>query len=256
MLTWRLWRALRNPEEDNRLFERVQDQPVDVPGKEFLRPFAPLGRLLAVVIPALVVVIAPAALFLAANVIGALVAFNIMSTIQRERDQGTYDLLALTPMGLGRANWLIAEGCTQRINAIERLAQFRTLAIITLVLIIFYVLRFGSLTALITIAVIIAFNLDAIQSLIVGCLCGMLAQEFSEQGAPFAALAIFAGVQVLAAYLPVTAIAILLFDLLRRSLDNFLLADAIVALIVLILLFLLREALIRILWRELERRLL
>src|SRR5690348_7397794 len=105
MLTWRLWRALRNPEEDNRLFERVQEQPIDLPGKQFLRPLSPVGHVLALILPAVVVVIAPVALFLAANFLGGLVAFNIMSTIQRERDGRTYDLLALTPMGLGRANW-------------------------------------------------------------------------------------------------------------------------------------------------------
>ena len=64
-----------------------------------------------------------------------------MSTINREREQGTYDLLALTPAGLGSANWLIAAACAYRLNAVERLAQLRTLALTMLVLLLFLSFR-------------------------------------------------------------------------------------------------------------------
>src|SRR4051812_19887282 len=141
MLTWRLWRALRFPDEENRLFERVQEQPVELPGQRYLRPFAPITHVLATLLPALVVVIAPLALLLAANILGALIAFNIMRVIRRERDGHTYDLIALIPIGLGAANWQIAAACTVRLNAIDRMAQFRTLAVITLVLLMFYLSR-------------------------------------------------------------------------------------------------------------------
>ncbi len=256
MLTWRLWRALRSPDEDNPLFERVQAQGIDLPGKRLLRPLAPVMRVIGVLLPAVAVVIAPAALLLAANLLGALIAFNIMSTINREREGGTYDLLALTPIGLGAVNWLIAAACTQRLNAIERLAQFRTLALIMLILLMFYFFEDGTVTPIVILSLIVALNFDAIQSLITGCLCGMLAQEFSEQGAPFAALAIFSFVQVVAVYLPVCATAILLYDRIGRSPLDPQIADPLIALLALALLFLLREAIIQAMWRALERKLL
>ena len=254
MLTWRLWRALRNPDEDNPLFERMQTRSVDIPGKRWLRPLTPLYHVFAFFIPVVVVVIAPVALVIAANVLGALIAFNIMSTINRERNQRTYDLLALTPIGLGAVNWLIAAACTQRLDAIDRLSQFRTLAIITLILLMFYLVRGGLLASAAVVVLIIALNLDAIQTLIVGCLSGMLAQEFGD--VPFLALAIFVFIQIITVYLPVTAIAIVLFDVLRRSQSRALDTDSLTIVIVLGLLFALRELVIRLMWHELERRLL
>lgn len=256
LLTWRLWRALRSPEEGNPLFERVQGQPVDLPGKRLLKRFSPVTRVIDVLLPAIVVVIAPVALLLASNLLGALIAFNVMSTIQREREQGTYELLALTPIGLGRVNWLIAAACTQRLNAVDRLAQFRTLAIITLVLLVFYLFGDGLVAVVALLAIMLTLNLDAIQSLILGCLSGMLAQAFSEQGAPFAALAIFAFVQIISVYLPVTAVGIVLFDLLHPSRRGVWNAYTEIALALLALLFVLREAIIQAMWRALERRLL
>jgi hypothetical protein len=254
LLTWRLWRALRSPDEDNPLFERIQVQAIDIPGKRWLRPLTPLYHVFAFFIPVVVVVIAPIALVVAANVLGALIAFNIMSAINRERNQRTYDLLALIPIGLGAVNWLIAAACTQRLDAIERLSQFRTLAIITLILLMFYFVRGGILASAAVVVLMIALNLDAIQTLIVGCLSGMLAQEFGD--VPFLALAIFAFIQIITVYLPVTAIAILLFDILRRSQSSALDTDSLTIVIMLGLLFGLREIVIRLMWHELERRLL
>lgn len=256
MLTWRLWRALRFPDEGNPLFERVREQPVELPGQRYLRRLSPLGHVFASLLPALVVVIAPVALLLASNVLGALIAFNVMRVIRRERDGHTYDLLALMPIGLGAVNWQIAAACALRLDAIDRLAQFRTLAVISLVLLMFYLSRAGVLAPVTVLIVFLVLNLDAIQSLIVGCLSGMLAQSLGEDGSPFAALAIFAFAQIIAVYVPITAAAILVFEATRPI--HFA-GEGVywaVALIVMALLFALREAVIRVMWRMLERRLL
>ena len=252
LLTWRLWQALRYPDEIHPLYQRMQAQPTDFPG---LRLFSPLNRVMAILLPA-VVVVAPVVLLLAANILGAVVAFNVMSTIQREREQRTYDLLALTPMGLGRTNWLIAAACAYRLNAVDRLASLRSLALITVILLMLYLTSSGVLPALTVLVVFVALNLDAIQSLTIGCLSGMLAQIFREQGAPYAALALFIFAQIIAVYLPVTGAAILLFDALRHTLEDSWLGTSLVALSVLVLVFLLREAIIQVMWRALERRLL
>ena len=94
----------------------MQAQPIDIPGKRYLRPLTPLYHVVWPFSFRWSRLIAPLALLVASNVLGALIAFNIMSTINRERNQRTYDLLALTPMGLGAVNWLIAAACTQRLE--------------------------------------------------------------------------------------------------------------------------------------------
>lgn len=260
VLTWRLWRALRFPDEGHPLFERVQEQAVELPGRRVWRRLTPIYRIIDGLLPALIVVLAPVALPLVANALGALIAFNVMRVIQRERDGRTYDLLALLPMGLGAANWQIAAACAQRLNAVERLAQARTLAVITLVLLMFYLMRSGPLASLSLLIGFVALNFDAIQSLIVGCLSGMLGQALGERGSPFAALTIFVFVQLILVYLPVTAAAILLLNAALPAALNGGDADTLplfgLALALLILVFALREAVIRLLWRLLERRLL
>ena len=255
-LTWKLWRALRFPDEGNPLYERVQGQAVELPGQRYWRRLSPLSGVLSSLLPALIVVVAPLALLLAANVLGALVAFNVMRVIQREREGHTYDLLALVPMGLGAANWQIAAACVQRLDAVERLAQVRTLAVITLVLLMFSVSREGVFAPLALLIGFAALNLDAIQSLIVGCLSGMLAQSVGERGSPFAALAIFAFVQLVAVYLPTFGAALFLLDFLRLFALDRQITTGIVATGALAALFVARVTIIRVMWRELERRLL
>ena len=262
LLTWRLWAALRHPDEDHPLFQRVQNLPLDLPGKRLMRPlyenraFKLLWRVFLFVLPALVVAIAPGALLLASNLFGALLAFNIMGTINREREQGTYDLLALTPSGLGAANWLIAAAWTRRLGAVDRLATMRTLAIILLALVFVYSLSNTLISPVAVLALLVGLNLDAIQSLIVGCLSGMLAQDFRGSGSPFAALGIFAFVQVILVYLPSAAAAIFLFDILRPLRWERWVIESAAALVAVLLLFGLREIVIRQMWREIERRLL
>ena len=262
MLTWRLWQALRFPDEEHVLFRRLQRQSIALPGQVLFRPvtrsriFQWFWRILMALLPAVVIVIAPAALLLTSNLFGALVAFNVMSTISREREQGTYDLLALTPIGLGAANWLVAAAWTQRLAAVDRLASVRTLTIILLTLLLVSSLGGERLTPVLVVALLVGLNVDAIQSLIVGCLSGMLAQRFDDVGSPFVALAVFAFVQIILVYLPVATAAILLNELLLRAALTPLLNDVIFAGVLVGLLFGLREAIIRLMWRDLERRLL
>lgn len=262
MITWKLWRALRFPDEDHPLFQRLQRQPIDLPGKRLFRPvyenrvFKLLWSVIAALLPVILVLIAPGALLLAANGFGALVAFNIMSTINRERQQGTYDLLALTPMGLGASNWLIAVAWTQRLAAVDRLGGVRILTIILLTIVLFSSLGSENLTPITVLALLVALNLDAIQTIISGCLCGMLAQELGESGSPFAAVTIFAFVQIIAVYLPTTGAAIFLYEMLHPLGWERWLVESAVGLVTATLLFLLHELVIRLVWRALERRLL
>lgn len=261
-LTWRLWAALRNPEEEHPLFQRVQRLPVDLPGKRLLRPvythrvFKFLWGFTSALLSVVVVVVAPLALLLASNVIGALLAFNVMGTLNREREQGTYDLLALTPNGLGASNWLIAAAWTERLGAVDRLASLRTLAIILLTIALLSSLGAERYSPVTVLALLVALNLDAIQSLLVGCLSGMLAQQFEGSGSPFAALGIFAFAQVVAVYLPTTAAIIFLHDALRPLDWEYRVLQGVVAVVGLVLLFAFHEIVIRWMWRTLERRLL
>jgi hypothetical protein len=250
MLTWRLWRALRSPEEDDPLFQRVRAQPLVIPGQKLLRPLMPIYQATAVITSVVTMVIAPAALFFGANLFGAMLAFNIMNTINSERERGTYDLLALTPPGRGQINWLIAAACAYRLNLIHRLAELRILALITLVLLLLYSFQSEVLTPIAAVGLLIALNLDGIQTLIVGCLSGMIAQRFEGHGAPFAALAIFVFLQIVVVYLPITALCILLLPHARWEFDGIVVGGVLAAL------YIVREIIIRLVWRDLEQRLL
>jgi hypothetical protein len=255
-LTWRLWRALRYPDEASPLFQRIRAQPSVLPGQALMRRVAPALRYLAALISALLVLVAPGALLLMSNVFGALVALNVMNTINREREQGTYDLLALTPFGRGAANWQIAAACLSRLDAIERLASMRSLSLLTLILLAVYSMGRETLTPVLVFGVMLALNIDAIQTPIVGCLSGMLAQTFSGHSASFVAVAIFAFAQVILVYLPVAEATIVLYNWLHSLDMHRFAADAIVVTVALGLLFGLREVIIRLMWRELENRLL
>lgn len=256
MLTWRLWRALRYPDENNPLFARIQEQPSHIPGRRFLARLEPLASTIALFATVGLMVIAPFVLLLTANLFGALVAFNVTDAINREREGGTYDLLALTPSGLGASNWQIAAACATRLNVIERLASLRTLCVATLFLVLIYALSGATITPIPVVAALFAFNVDAIQAQIVGCLSGMLAQVFSNRSATFASVAIFVFVELILVYLPVTMIGIALLGAVRSLPVDRWIGEGIVALAVVAALFVLREAIIRTLWRELERRLL
>ena len=158
---------------------------------------------------------APLALLLMSNVYGALVAFNVTDTINREREGGTYDLLALTPVGLGASNWQIAAACVARLNVVERLASLRTLSLLTIGLVFAASLSYSAVLTPVALAVgLLVLNSDAIQTLSIGCLSGMLAQEFSDS-ARFTSIAIFAFIQLILVYLPVTMLAVALLEALR-----------------------------------------
>ncbi len=176
MLTWRLWRALRYPDEDNPLFARLGGQPKR-PERWRFRRFQPLIDMVEAIAETASIVIAPVLLVIGANFLGAVVAFNITQAIRQEHEGGTYDLLALTPFGRGVVSWQIAIICASRLQAIRRLLRLRTLALVTLVLLITLSLIGIVFTPILLLLLIIALNLDAIQTLIVGCLSGMLAQE-------------------------------------------------------------------------------
>ncbi len=257
MLTWRLWRALRYPDDDKPLFARVQAQPSTIPGRKLIQRLDPIMNVLTTFMSAALVVVAPLVLPALANLLGGLIAFNIPNTINREREGGTYDLLALTPSGLGVSNWQIAAACTARLNMVERLASLRTLSLLTVGLLFAASLSYALvLTPLALVLGLMALNVDAIQSILVGCLSGMLAQEFSRRSATFASVAIFIFVQLILVYLPVALLTIALLGLLRPlPLDRWL-SEGIVAAVALLVLSALRELIIRLMWRALERRLL
>jgi hypothetical protein len=134
LLTWKLWRALRNPPSiDHAVYRRVAaEAPLEL--KLSMRLDPRWGRLLIIliaiyvvvrfgiigllalffVVPALIVLLfmlVPLALPLIGALLGAFWAANIARTIVKERDAHTYDLLCISPDGSLGANWALASGC-------------------------------------------------------------------------------------------------------------------------------------------------
>jgi hypothetical protein len=253
--TWQLWHGLFSPPETSPVFQRVLRAPIPWPSfvRRFMRALQPVIRFIAPLEQVIIAICAPFLLPIAANLIGLLFAYYVASFISRERERGTYDLLALTPVGEWDASWAICLACVYRFNVLDQINFMRAMAILGIILLAFPVLAGGGLGIVLLITAGIAMQFDAIQTIVVGCLCGMLGQTYdgSASNVGMSSAALFVGVQLMV-YAPV----VILFSLIVFT-PGLRYEDIGVAapLAVLILLFALHEITIRLLWTALRRRL-
>jgi hypothetical protein len=112
MLTWKIWRGLRNPPQQHQLFRRVMVAP--------LRP-TPwyVGCAVILIAPLLLL---PAILFTSAFY-SLRWAVTISSMIARTREAGMFDLISLSPDGALGASWAI---CTASIHRNQSLQQIQS----------------------------------------------------------------------------------------------------------------------------------
>ena len=112
MLTWKLWRGLRQPPFKHPLYQEVIG-----------RPAAPMAASLGCVVVLIApFVLLPALLFLS-TAYGLRWAMQIASTIAREHETRRYELVALSPEGAFGVSRAIMSAYVQR-N--ESLAQIQT----------------------------------------------------------------------------------------------------------------------------------
>jgi hypothetical protein len=132
------------------------------------------------------------------TVYGVYWALSIAETILHEQEHGTRDLLCILPVGQLGATWLLATGRLHRRDTFHQVhGTVRGLVIIGLItlclvaaIIVFNLVysqspplpvRLQAFATLVTTAtVLIGFYVDHVQSLIVGCLVGMIAPTYGS----------------------------------------------------------------------------
>jgi hypothetical protein len=253
--TWQLWNGLFNPPEHSAVFQHILRTPFPLPAlvRRVLQLLNPIWRIVA---PFARIGIAFGALFLlplATNLIGTLFAYYVANFISREHERGTYDLLALTPAGEWDTAWTICLASVYRFNILDQINFMRAMAILGVILLLFPAVGSGqeSMVALITLGIAVQF--DALQTIVIGCLCGMLGHTYSASAtnAGTWGATLLAAAQI-GVYVPTTLLyALTTFMPGLRYGDIGVLSP----LMVLLLLFLLHELVIRGLWSLLRSRL-
>ncbi|HLU08109.1 MAG TPA: hypothetical protein VK003_00445 [Oceanobacillus sp.] len=253
--TWQLWNGLFNPPEHSAVFQRILRNSFPLPSfvQRILRVLNPIWRVIA---PLVRIAIAFGALFvlpLGANLIGALFAYYVANFISRERERGTYDLLALTPAGEWDTTWTICLASVHRFNLVDHINFMRAMAILGVILLAFPSVGGGRNSIITLITAGIAVQIDAVQTIVIACLCGMLGHTYSASATNAGSwgAVLFLAAQIVV-YIPVALVySMTVFTSGLRYID----AGIVSSLIALVLLFALHELVIRGLWSLLRARL-
>lgn len=211
MITWRLWRAFKNPPTANPIFRRMTSPTYDdlTNWPPLIQDFIIQGLiwfwslLFAIDMRALFLMVFSGTLY------GAIWSVSICGRITAERDTGTFDLLCLAPSGTLGTIWAICTGCLHRHQAFSQVNSqeawtVRIILFIPLIISAHIVFRraTSTLTIIWIIALVVVFYLDHVQSIILGSLFGSLAPHYAPTrlDSRLWALAGFMGVQI-ASYL-------------------------------------------------------
>ncbi len=284
-MTWQLWHILRNPPRQHPLFWRTLQRPntlLTPLGTRLLRILLVLGGLLMVVLSpplALVlliygVVLLPVTVLMFSGVIyGGYNAIMIATHLAQEHRQGRYELLQVTPSGATFIDVIVSAGCLHRGNRfqqVHKLVRFTAYSIfIALSLVAGFI--WLSLTVnpsgnsnnqavvqqilpivLFLLGACAVFYIDHIQSIITGCLIGMLTPYYTQSALEVRVISVmlFCFVQM-SAYLLTVGMLLIIAPLIQRSLNDLPLAYVATMLAAVSLFYVVREGTIRALWRVL-----
>jgi hypothetical protein len=249
MLTTRLWAALGAPGRENPIWQRIQNQPAST---FFLIRW--LSKVLAFTSPfvqLVVLIFSPLLLPFAGNLYGLALAANVSDTIGREREQHTYDLLALTPPGIARASWLICSAAVERWQLVARVNTLRAFSVGVLVVSVLATISRGLSGPIFSAVVILMLGTECMQAVIIGGLSGILAQLLAPDvfSMRLWALGIFLAEQILVGYIATLEVVHLLSHWFSIQ------EPVILVVLYATLLFVIREGVIQLIWRALERKL-
>lgn len=219
MTSWKLWVALQNPPALNPVFRRTANVEY-----HFSLCFAAFNRfrrlavaclslltvlmvitypqyalLFILIVPMsifFILLVVPILLVIGSNLMGMIWSSLVSTSIVRERERGTYDLLCLLPDGIWGANWAIGSGCIYR-GAFFDLLQLgvRTLALFGFVILgIMFIITLGiaassashddllrAISTLIDMtAIMIGYYVHYVQSMVFSPLTGMLTATYSR----------------------------------------------------------------------------
>ena len=255
MLSFRLWRALKRPPTRNPVFRRA-----------YVRPEEPAPWYVGCVQWAGVLIFLPI-IALAGLIYGAGWSVGIAGLLGRERENRSFDLLALTPPGPLGMSWatalgyLYAHSTFRNVNQTGNLLARATLmaAILSsagLVLSVSVIFSAPPLTllALYAAALFVALLADQAQSLVAAVLVGILAADAagSRLGAQLYAFALYAGIQ-LVTYIVTFALGFTLLPVFADAMGEIRLLESLAVVGWRLVLFAgSRELLIWLLWRRID----
>lgn len=212
-MTWQLWRILQHPPRQHPLFWRTLQQPNSLltpMGTTLARILFVMGGLLIVFVSpplALIlliygIVLLPITMLIFSGVIyGGYIALTIATHLAGEHRQGRYDLLQVTPSGATLVDMVVSAGCLHRGNRFQQMHKLVRLTAWSLLigLGIITIFVFLSLTfnpsgsesnqamveqffpmILFFLGSCAVFYFDHVQSIITGCLVGMLTPYYTQ----------------------------------------------------------------------------
>lgn len=281
--TWRLWRELRHPPGDHPLFWhyrwRVSAQPAPkrmaywrwllllalllICASLFL--MSPTAFILIVLIG--VVLLPVAILLFNSMIIGSVWTHQISAALAREYQSGRYDLLSITPRGALGISWILGAGILHRESWMRTLA--RVVRLVSTVLLVTFLLvtvlvtvtlysttddlqrRELQLTVLQSVLPLLALAgilwLDRIQATVTALLVGITLPMLLREVTAVRIVAVLAYcVAQVGGYMLIVLLALLL-NIILQVLIGGVLADVFLTFCVVLLYYVLREALIGVL---------
>jgi hypothetical protein len=190
MITWRLWQALKYPPSAHPIFQRmVSPYYDDVSWVLVAQNVLIQGQIW---FWSLIFVLDTRALIfmmLSGTFYGLIWSIIVSGTIAIEREYRMYDLLCLSPSGTLGISWAICTGCLHRNRTFEhvnsqeawsiRIILFIPLVISANIILGRMLSSPGTITILWLAAFMVVFYLDHIQSIIFGSLFGLLAPHYA-----------------------------------------------------------------------------
>jgi hypothetical protein len=266
-MTWRLWRAFKNPPSDHPLFKRMINETYEdqielvsllqrilIQGQVWLWPLLFMLNMRALIL-----------MIFSGTLYGAVWSIRISGMIAAERKNGRYDLLCLSPVGAVGVAWAICTGCLHQDKAFEQINSreawsIRLILFIPVVISVPFIIRqFFSISLSTTfigiIAVMLVFYLDHVQSILFGSLFGVMASYYAPNPLDqrLWAMAGFLSLQI-ASYLVPTVLVFLIFPMTYRYMNGWLI-EASIPVVSVLSFYLPREIILTHLWNLLAKQL-
>ena len=236
LLSWKLWRILHQPAYSHVLYRRsIEADPLALfrPLLDHVQPriWTALAVLVALYIvvrvgitsilvsffllPGIIIsafVFLPLILPFVTIVIGSYWSATISSSVLRQRDAHTYDLLCLGPNGTLGANWSIAHVTLQRGGVFGTLHMgslvsfvLGSVALLLMLAIFLYMLVTGAgpenviaagRTVLDMLALLLGFGMHYIQSVVLAVMVGLYAPTLMGRDAPWVSFGLYLALQI------------------------------------------------------------
>jgi uncharacterized membrane protein YagU involved in acid resistance len=267
MITWRLWQAFKHPPSDHPIFQRMtlNDYSDQIELFSLLQRILIQGQIWLWPLVFMLNMRALTLMIFSGTLYGALWAVRISGTIAAERKSGRYDLLCLSPGGEVCAMWAICTGCLHQYRAFHQINSqeawsVRLILFIPIVISTPFIVRQVFAVTLSTtftgmLAIIVVFYLDHVQSIVFGTLAGVLASHYAPNPLDqrLWALAGFLALQI-TSYVILVVLNLLIFPLFDHNWGGWY-AEIGVPLLMVASVYIVREIMLRSVWKSVKRRL-